>query len=114
MIHMQKDDAGRLAREILDTCEPVVSGATSVEPVAYKLLHRMAAQTRRVGVALEQYVAGPWHVATAAPRGIARFVALPLLTVERGGFAIGVADMREALEIVGFLNWCEVPEPRFG
>lgn len=111
-MHMHKDDAGRLAREILDTCEPVPSGATSVEPVAYKLLHRLVAQSRRVGVALEQYLAGPWHVAVAAPRGLARFMALPLLTVERGGFAIGVSDMREALDIVGFLNWCEVPEPQ--
>jgi hypothetical protein len=114
MMHMHKHDAGRLAREILDTCEPDARGAASVEPVAYKLLHRLVAQSRRVGVALEQYAAGPWHVAVAAPRGIARFVALPLLTVERGGFAIGVTDMREALEIVGFLNWCEVPEPEFG
>jgi hypothetical protein len=110
---MHKDDAGRLAREILDTCEPDARGAASVEPVAYKLLHRLVAKSRRLGVALEQYVAGPWHVAVAAPRGIARFVALPLLTVERGGFAIGVTDMREALEIAGFLNWCEVPEPQF-
>jgi hypothetical protein len=111
-MHMHKDDAGRLAREILDSCGLNARGAASVEPLTYKLLSRLVGQSRRFGVALEQYVAGPWHVAVAAPRGIARFIALPLLTVERGGFAIGVADMREAMEIVGFLNWCDVPEPQ--
>lgn len=109
---MRRDDAGRLAREILGSCGQRARGAASVEPLTYKLLHRLASQTRRLGVALEQYVTGPWHVAEATPRGVARFVALPLLTVERGGFALGVADMREALEIAGFLNWCDVPEPQ--
>jgi hypothetical protein len=108
---MHKDNAGRLAREFLDSCGLNARGAASVEPLTYKLLRRLVAQSRRLGVALEQYVAGPWHVAVATPRGIARFVALPLLTVERGGFAMDVADMREAMEIVSFLNWCEVPEP---
>ncbi len=111
-MHMHKDDTIRLAREILDTCGRSPTGAASVEPLTYKLLRRLVVQSRRLGVALEQYVAGPWHVAVAAPRGIARFVALPLLTVERGGFALGVADMREAMEIVGFLNWCDLPEPQ--
>jgi hypothetical protein len=34
--------------------------------------------------------------------------------VERGHFAFAVRDKKEADELAGLLNWCEVPEPSPG
>jgi hypothetical protein len=110
---MNRSDAGNRAHEILADlwAHP---GATAGEPLAHRLLLRLVADARRLGVAFEPYAAGPWHVGQAALRGAARLLAHAQPTVERGGFAFAVRDAREALELVGFLNWCEVPEPSPG
>jgi hypothetical protein len=110
---MDRDDAGRFAREILAdlSAQP---RATAGEPLAHRLLLRVVADARQLGVAFEPYAIGPWHVGQAALRGAGRLLAHAQPTVERGGFAFAVRDVREALELVGFLNWCEVPEPAPG
>lgn len=108
---MHRTDAGRLAREILDTSSQLSRRPGTAEPLACKLLERLTGEARRFGVALEHYVVGPWHVGEASPRGVSRFIGLALPTVERGGFALAVATLAEAAEIVAFLNWCDVPEP---
>jgi hypothetical protein len=104
---MDRDDAGRFAREILAdlSAQP---RATAGEPLAHRLLLRVVADARRLGVA------GPWHVGQTALRGAGRLLAHAQPTVERGRFAFAVRDVREALDLVGFLNWCEVPEPSPG
>ncbi|MGH7629850.1 MAG: hypothetical protein ACREOF_10810 [Gemmatimonadales bacterium] len=110
---MDRDDAGRIAREIL-TDLSAQPRATAGEPLAHRLLLRLVADARELGVAFERYAVGPWHVGQAALRGVDRLLAHAQPTVERGGFAFAVRDAREALELVGFLNWCEVPEPSPG
>ncbi len=110
---MDRDAARRLAREILAdlSAQP---RATAGEPLAHRLLLRVVADARKLGMAFEPNASGPWHVGHAAVRGVGRLLAHAQPTVERGGFAFTVRDVREALELVGFLNWCEVPEPSPG
>ena len=107
---MDRADAGKLAREIV-TDLSAQPRATAGEPLAYRLLLRMAAEMRALGLAGEGYASGPWHVGEAAVRGAARLVASAQTTVVRGRFAFAVRDPLEARELVGLLNWCEVPEP---
>jgi hypothetical protein len=111
---MRKDDVGRLAREILETQGRSADRPGSAEPLSYSLLARLVDDARRLGVTLDHYVAGPWHVTEVAPRGVARCVGAPLPTVERGTYALTMRSLREALDIAAFLNWCEVPEPQPG
>lgn len=110
---MTRSDAGKLAREILAdlSAQP---RATAGEPLAHRLLLRVLADVRRLGVVFEPRTIGPWHVGHAALRGAARLLAHAQPTVERGGFAFAVRDAKEAGELVGLLNWCEVPEPSPG
>jgi hypothetical protein len=109
---MRRDDAGRLAGEILHGLARPEGGPGPAEPLAYTLLARLVAQAKQLGVVLEQYVVGPWHVGEAELANLGRCLALRLPTVERGGYALPVRDLGDALEIVGLLNWCEVPEPQ--
>ena len=110
---MHRDDAGKLAREILSALS-AQPRATAGEPLAHRLLLRVVADARRLGIVFEPYGVGPWHVGQSALRGAARLLAHAQPTVERGRFAFTVRDAREARELVGFLNWCEVPEPSPG
>ena len=110
---MNRSDAGKLAREILAdlSAQP---RATAGEPLAHRLLLRVLADARRLGVVFEPHAIGPWHVGQAAFRGAERLLAHAHPTVERGGFAFTVRDAKEAGELVRLLNWCEVPEPSPG
>jgi hypothetical protein len=110
---MNRSDSGKLAREILAdlSAQP---RATAGEPLAHRLLLRVLADAVRLGVAFEPCAVGPWHVGQAALRGVDRLLAHAQPTVERGAFAFAVRDASEAQELVGFLNWCEVPEPAPG
>jgi hypothetical protein len=110
---MNRSDAGKLAREILAdlSAQP---RATAGEPLAHRLLLRALADVRRLGVVFEPRAVGPWHVGQSALRGAGRLLAQAQPTVERGRFAFAVRDAKEARELVGFLNWCEVPEPSPG
>jgi hypothetical protein len=108
---MRKDDVGRLAREILETEGRTPGRLAAAEPLTYSLLARMVDDTRRLGVVLEHYLAGPWRVSEVAPRGVARFLGGSLPTVERGAYALTVRSLGEALDIAALLNWCDVPEP---
>jgi hypothetical protein len=110
---MNRFDAGRLARQILADLS-TQPRATAGEPLAHRLLVRVVADAVRLEVALEPYAIGPWHVGQAALRGAGRLLAHAQPTVERGAFAFAVRDANEARALVGFLNWCEVPEPAPG
>ncbi len=109
-VPMEKTDAGRLAGKILLELGRPEASLGVAEPLAYKLLERLAAQTRALGVALEHDLVGPWQVGETVG-GLGRFVTMTLPTVERGEFALLVGDAGRAVEIASFLNWCEVPEP---
>ncbi|HEU5171173.1 MAG TPA: hypothetical protein VFU46_11580 [Gemmatimonadales bacterium] len=111
---MRRDDARRFAGEILLGLTQSPPHAAAAEPLAYKLLARLLADARRLGVVFESYAVGPWHVGQTAFRGVGRLIGERLPTAECGGFALPVPDFRQALELVGFLNWCEVPEPQLG
>jgi hypothetical protein len=110
---MNRLDAGKLAREIL-THLSAQPRATAGEPLAHRLLIRLLASARRLGVVFEPRAVGPWHVGQAALRGAGRLLSHAQPTVERGRFAFAVRDNHEADELVGLLNWCEVPEPSPG
>jgi hypothetical protein len=110
---MDRDAAGRLAREILAVLSAQPREPAG-EPLAHRLLVRLVADVQRLGFAFEAHVAGPWHVGQTARVGHNRLLAHAQPTVERGGFAFAVRDASEARELVGFLNWCEVPEPAPG
>ena len=110
---MDRAVARTLAREIL-TDLSAQPRATAGEPLAHRLLVRLLSDVRDLGVALESHAGGPWHVGQAAVRGAARLLAHSQPTVERGRFAFAVRDLLEARELVGLLNWCEVPEPSPG
>ena len=110
---MDRAAAGKLAREIL-TDLSAQPRATAGEPLAYRLLVRLLGDVRELGVVLEPYASGHWHVGQAALRGVGRLLASAQPTVERGRFAFAVRDLPEARELVGLLNWCEAPEPSPG
>jgi len=110
---MNRSDAGKLARQILAglSAQP---RANAGEPLAHRLLLRILADARRLGVVFDRHAIGPWHVGQTAFRGAERLLAHAQPTVERGRFAFTVRDTKEARELVGLLNWCEVPEPSPG
>ncbi len=100
---------GRLVSEVLHA---IGRTAEPAEPLTYKLLGRLVAQARQLGVALEHYLIGPWHVGEAELAALGRSLAMKLPAVERGGFSLPVSDPADARDIVGFLNWCDAPEPQ--
>ncbi|HEU4697599.1 MAG TPA: hypothetical protein VFS40_00310 [Gemmatimonadales bacterium] len=110
---MRRDDARRLAREILRQIERKERSGTAGF-LSYKLLRRLVVHAQLVGIRLEQYVTGPWTVGTAEPTLWSRFGEIVLPTVERGGFRLPVPDAAEAHSLAGFLNWCDAPEPQAG
>jgi hypothetical protein len=110
---MDRTVAGKLAREIL-TDLSAQPRATAGEPLTYRLLLRLVGDVRELGVALEPYASGPWHVGQAALRGAGRLLASAQPTVERGRFAFAVRDLPEARQLAGLLNWCEAAEPSPG
>jgi hypothetical protein len=111
---MRRDDARKLAREILRDLarKERMSGTSGF--LSYKLLRRMTVHAQLVGIRMEPYVPGPWTVGTAEPSLWSRFGDIILPTVERGAFRLAVPDRAEALRLAGFLNWCDAPEPQVG
>ena len=111
---MRRDDARRLAREVLRGLieKDRTHGATGF--LSYKLLRRVVVHAQLVGVRVDKYVPGPWKVGEAEPNLLGRLGRIVLPTVERGGFRLLVPDAFEAERLAGFLNWCDVPEPQAG
>jgi hypothetical protein len=92
---MTRDDARKMAREVLRELGRRERNAGTSGFLSYKLLRRLMVHAQLVGVRLDRYVPGPWTVGETEPKLWGRLGAL-LPTVERGAFTLMVPDEAEA------------------
>lgn len=111
MQRMERDDAARLAREILRDLARRSEASSTPSFLSYKLLRRLVMHARMIGIGFDRRVSGPWRVGESEPRRLSRWTRLVLPTVICGRFVLQAPTLDEATEIARFLNWCNVPEP---
>ena len=108
---MQRQDVSSLLRELVGTTDAGDELPATPEPVALRLFQRLVEQARRLGVAMDAQLRGPWRATIFhAPFAVA-FGPEAWPVVQCGGFMLAMPTERMASELAALLNWCDFAVP---